>query len=61
MDAHFPQIITSASMLDSIVKIEELSAALQSYEHATVAITDRKLYGLLHFNQVMKKHIYNQS
>lgn len=55
MDAHFPQIVTSASMLDSIVKIEELSAALQSYEHATVAITDRKLYGLLHFNQVMKK------
>ncbi|MBQ0140192.1 MAG: DNA polymerase III subunit alpha [Kurthia sp.] len=56
MNAHYPQIITSASMLDSIVKIEELSAMLQQYEHATVAITDPKLYGLLQFYKEMKQH-----
>lgn len=53
MNAHYPQIITSASMLDSIVKVEELSAVLQQYEQATVAITDPKLYGLLHFYKEM--------
>lgn len=55
MNAHYPQIITSASMLDSIVKVEELSAVLQQYEQATVAITDPKLYGLLHFYKEMTK------
>lgn len=55
MNAQYPQIITSASMLDSIVKVEELSAVLQQYEQATVAITDPKLYGLLHFYKEMTK------
>ncbi|MEG0380537.1 MAG: PHP domain-containing protein, partial [Kurthia sp.] len=56
MNAYYPQITTSASMLDSIVKIEELSTTLQSYERVSVAITDRKLYGLLPFYKEMKRH-----
>lgn len=55
MKAYYPQIITSASMLDSIVKVEDLSARLEQYEQATVAITDAKLYGLLHFYKEMTK------
>lgn len=53
MKAYFPQIITSASMLESIIKVEDLSASLQQYEQATVAITDTKLYGLLQFYKEM--------
>ncbi|GEK34713.1 DNA polymerase III subunit alpha [Kurthia sibirica] len=56
MHAHYSQIITSASMLDSIVRVEELSTILQQYEQSSVAITDPKLYGLLQFYKEMTKN-----
>ncbi len=51
----YPQIRTSADLLKSTIRIEELIPFLQQQEAKSCAIVNTKLYGLLPFVSQMKK------
>ncbi|MFX3673227.1 MAG: DNA polymerase III subunit alpha [Paenisporosarcina sp.] len=50
----YPQVFTSADLLNSTIRLESLIPFLQEQEATAVAITNRKLYGILPFYNQMK-------
>lgn len=55
MNPVYPQVGTSADLLNSTIRIEALIPFLQSQQATSVAITNRRLYGVLPFYQAVRK------
>lgn len=51
----YPQVFTSADLLNSTIRLESLIPFLLEQGATTAAITNQKLYGLLPFYQAMKE------
>lgn len=57
----YPQIRTSADLLKSTIRIEELIPFLQQQQAKSCAIVNTKLYGLLPFYVSVKKGGHSSS
>jgi DNA polymerase-3 subunit alpha len=55
MNPVYPQVGTSADLLNSTIRLETLIPFLQEQQATTVAITNKRLYGVLPFYQAVKK------
>ncbi|MGB2992652.1 MAG: DNA polymerase III subunit alpha [Paenisporosarcina sp.] len=55
MNPVYPQVGTSADLLNSTIRLEALIPFLQHQQATTVAITNKRLYGVLPFYQMVKK------
>ena len=55
MNSVYPQVGTSADLLNSTIRLEALIPFLQQQQATAVAITNQRLYGVLPFYQSVKK------
>lgn len=55
MNPVYPQVGTSADLLNSTIRLESLIPFLQQQKATAVAITNKRLYGVLPFYQAVKK------
>lgn len=55
MNPGYPQVVTSADLLNSTIRLEALIPFLQQQQANFVAITNKRLYGILPFYQTVKK------
>lgn len=51
----YPQVGTSADLLNSTIRLEALIPFLQKQQASSIAITNRRLYGVMPFYQAVKK------
>lgn len=55
MNPVYPQVGTSADLLNSTIRLEALIPFLQQQKASTVALTNKRLYGILPFYHAVKK------
>ncbi|MCZ8536275.1 DNA polymerase III subunit alpha [Paenisporosarcina quisquiliarum] len=55
MNPVYPQVGTSADLLNSTIRLEALIPFLQDQQASSVALTNRRLYGVLPFYQAVRK------